>query len=118
LLSGALFAGRGVGVLLGSSVPLSAGMRRLSQGVDTALLMAALLLLWVLGFNPLVTPWLLTKLLLLVAYVVLGTLALRRAPTWRGRLWAYLAALCCFATMVAIARTKDPLWLPRLLGLA
>jgi uncharacterized membrane protein SirB2 len=118
LLSGALFAGRGVGVLLGSALPLSVGMRRLSQGVDTALLVAALLLLWVLGLSPLATPWLLLKLVLLVAYVVLGTLALRRAPTPRGKVLAFLAALCCFAAMVATARSKDPLWIPRLLGLA
>lgn len=109
LLSGGLFAGRGLGVLLGAAAAMSPAVQRASQVIDTALLAAALLLLATLKLNPFATPWLLTKLLLLVAYIVLGTLALRRAPTRQGKLLAFLAALLCFAMMVTIARTHDPL---------
>lgn len=109
LLSGGLFVGRGVGVLLGAAAPMAPWVQRASQMIDTALLAAALLLLATLRLNPFATPWLLVKLLLLVAYIVLGTLALRRAPTRRGKLTAFLAALLCFAMMLAIARTHDPL---------
>ena len=45
MLSGGLFAGRGVGVLLGAEMPMLTPVRRLSQVIDTALLAAALLLL-------------------------------------------------------------------------
>lgn len=116
LLSGGLFAGRGLGVLLGAATPLSAPVRRLSQAVDSALLAAALLLLASLRFEPLAMPWLQAKLLLLLAYIGLGTLALRRAPTAASRALAFAAALCCFVAMLGIARTRDPLGWLRWLG--
>lgn len=108
LSSGGLFAARGVGVLLGSAAPLSAPVRRLSQCIDSALLIAALLLLAALRLNPFATPWLQLKLGLLVAYIVCGTLALRRARTPAARAIAFVAALACFAAMVAVARAHDP----------
>lgn len=117
MLSGGLFAGRGVGVLMGATMPMSTPMRRLSQVIDTSLLAAALLLLATLQLNPFATPWLLAKLMLLVAYIVFGTLALRRAPTRAGKALAFAAALTCFVMMVAIARTHDPLGFLRIVGL-
>jgi uncharacterized membrane protein SirB2 len=117
LLSGALFAGRGLGVLWGSAAPMAPAVRRASQWVDTALLAAALLLLMVLQLNPFATPWLLVKLVLLVAYIVFGTLALKRAPSRAGKALAFAAALTCFAAMVATARTHDPSGFLRLVGL-
>lgn len=109
LLSGTLFAGRGLGVLAGSSVPLARPLRVASMVIDTALLIAALLLLATLQLNPFATPWLLTKLFLLVGYIVLGMLALRRARTTGGKALAYTGALCCFAMMIAVARAHHPL---------
>ncbi len=109
LASGGLFAGRGLGVLMGSTVPLAPPLRRLSQGIDTALLIAALLLLATLQINPFAMPWLQAKLALLVAYIVFGTLALRRAPTLATKAMAYAAALASFASMFAVARSHDPL---------
>ncbi len=117
LLSGGLFAGRGVGVLLGTTMPMSTPVRRLSQVIDTALLAAALLLLATLQLNPFATPWLLAKLALLIAYIVFGTLALRRAPTQVGKALAFAAALTCFVMMFTIARTHDPLGFLRIVGL-
>lgn len=116
LLSGGLFAGRGLGVLMGASTPLSPPVRRLSQAIDSALLAAALLLLASLRFEPLAMPWLQAKLVLLLAYIGLGTLALRRAPTPATRALAFAAALACFGTMLSVARTHDPLGWLRLLG--
>ena len=117
MASGGLFACRGVGVLLGAALPMSAPVRRLSQVVDTALLVAALLLLTALQLNPFATPWLQAKLALLVAYIVLGTLALKRAPGLVGKGMAFVAALTCFAMIVVIARTHDPLgWLRVFVG--
>lgn len=116
-LSGGLFAGRGLGVLLGATMPMSPPVRRLSQVIDTALLAAALVLLATLQLNPFATPWLLAKLSLLVAYIVFGTLALRRGPNQTGRVLAFIAAMTCFVMMVAIARNHDPLGFLRMLGL-
>lgn len=105
--SGMLFAGRALGVMSGARAPLSMPARRTSQVVDTALLGSALLLLATLGLNPLHAPWLMAKLALLVAYVVAGYVALRGSTPAR-RLAAFAIAAGCYASMVTIARTKDP----------
>lgn len=107
LLSGGLFACRGVGVLLGARAPMAPLVRRGSQVIDTALLAAALLLLAALELNPFATPWLRTKLGFLLAYIVFGSLALRRARFRAGKVLAFIVALACFATMVVVARTHD-----------
>jgi uncharacterized membrane protein SirB2 len=117
LLSGGLFAGRGIGVLLGATAPMARPMRRASQVIDTALLAAALLLLAILGLNPFATPWLLAKLILLSAYIAFGMLAFRRATARAGQALAFIAALSCFVMMIAIARTHDPLGFLRIVGL-
>lgn len=117
LLSGGLFAGRGIGVLMGATAPMSPSVRRLSQVIDTTLLVAAMLLLAVLQVNPFATAWLLAKLTLLVAYIVFGTLALRRATTRTGKAVAFTAALSCFVVMAVIARTHNPLGILRMVGL-
>ena len=117
MLSGGLFAGRGIGVLLGATMPMSPVVRRCSQVIDTALLVAALLLLATLQLNPFTSPWLLAKLVLLVAYIGFGILALRRAPTLAGKGLAFAAALLCFVMMLIIASTRDPLGFLRIVGL-
>ncbi len=118
IASGALFAGRGIGVLLGATMPTSKAMRRTSQVIDTALLAAAIVLLATLGLHPVTTPWIATKLVLLAAYIVLGIFALRLARTTGGRTAAFVGALACYLAIFTVARTHDP-WGPlRLLGLA
>lgn len=117
MLSGGLFAGRGLGVLMGAAMPMSLAMRRLSQLVDTALLAAALLLLATLRLNPFAMPWLQVKLSLLIAYIVLGMLALGRARARAAKALAFAAALTCFVAMIAVARTHDPLGFLRAVGL-
>lgn len=109
LASGSLFVLRGLAVLLGHSVAMRAPVRYLSYAIDSALLAAALALLAMLHLNPFTTPWLAAKLALLVAYIVLGSLALRRAHTLPRRALAFTAALLCFAAMYSIARRHDPL---------
>jgi uncharacterized membrane protein SirB2 len=114
MCSGAFFALRGFAVLAGARWPQAVWARRTSMAVDSALLLAAVLLLVALQLNPFATPWLLAKLGLLVAYVVLGVLALRRARSPAGRALSLAAALACFAAMVAVARAHHPLgpWAP------
>jgi uncharacterized membrane protein SirB2 len=47
-----------------------------------------------------------------VAYVVLGSLALKRGHTPRARTIAFVAALVTYAAMLGIARAHHPLgWL-------
>jgi uncharacterized membrane protein SirB2 len=68
-------------------------------------LLAAGAALWsLLSLDPLRDAWLGMKLLLLVFYVVLGTLALKRASAP-----AYGAAIACFLFMVSVAIAHHPL---------
>lgn len=114
ILSGSLFALRGLGVLAHARWPQAASVRYLSYSIDTVLLTAALMLLTILPGAMFANHWLTVKVLLLVVYVVLGVFALRRGRTPRMRAVFFFAALLVFATMIGIARTHHPLgWLMR-----
>ena len=111
LLSGALFALRGAGALAGMRWPRWAPLRWTSYAIDTALLTAALMLLTILPSGLYANGWLTAKLALLVAYVVLGVFAMRRARTRAGRAVCYVAALATFGMIYSIARAHHPLGL-------
>jgi uncharacterized membrane protein SirB2 len=112
LLSGGLFALRGAAVLAGARWPMAAPLRYASYAIDTTLLTAALMLFTLLPGAMFANGWLVAKLVLLATYVVLGSLALKRARTPRGRALAYGAALVAFASVATIARAHHPLgWL-------
>jgi uncharacterized membrane protein SirB2 len=108
-LSGSYFALRAFAHLAGARWPLALPARTASWVIDTGLLTAGALLWTALQFNPLRETWLGVKLVLLVVYVGLGTMALRRARTTGARLAWTAAALACFGTMVAVARAHHPL---------
>lgn len=108
-LSGALFALRGIGVLAGAGWSMRRPVRLLSQVIDTALLGAALLLLYLLQLDPFASPWLATKLALLAAYIVLGSFALKRARSRRARALCFVAALSVFLFMIGVALAHHPL---------
>jgi uncharacterized membrane protein SirB2 len=113
LLSGALFLTRGLLVQAGRQRWAMYGpVRYASYGIDTVLLTAALMLVTMLPGAMFANHWLGLKIALLVVYVALGTFALKRAQTPRGRVFAFAAALCVYATMIGIARAPHPLgWL-------
>jgi uncharacterized membrane protein SirB2 len=60
------------------------------------------------GQSPGNHPWLMAKLCALVAYIVLGTIALKRGKTLAVRASAFVAALLVFAYIVAVAVTRQP----------
>ena len=101
--SGSLFALRAFAALAGARPA-----RVASWVVDTGLLGAGGLLWATLQINPLVQTWLGTKLLLLLVYIGLGTMALRRARTPTARLGWTLAALACFGWIVGTAIAHHP----------
>ena len=107
--SGSLFLLRGLAVQAGAAWGMAAPVRYLSYGIDIVLLTAALMLLTLLPAAVFANGWLWVKIALLVLYVGLGTLALKRGRTARVRLASYVAALCVFACMYFVARTHDPL---------
>ena len=109
IASGTLFLLRGAGVLAGARWPMWAPLRYLTYTIDTVLLTAALMLVTILHQYPFVQAWLTVKVLLLVVYIVLGTFALKRARTPRGRAGFYFAALAVFLFIASVARAHDPL---------
>jgi uncharacterized membrane protein SirB2 len=58
---------------------------------------------------PFVFPWLTAKVLALVVYILLGSVALKRGKSLAIRATAYVAALLVFGYIVAVALTKNPL---------
>lgn len=107
--SGALFVVRGLSVLRGAAWPLTPAVRRASVLIDSALLGAAVTLLYILQLNPFAVGWLTTKIVLLLFYIVLGTFALKRARTAGGRLLCFLASVLCLGFMVTVAVAHHPL---------
>lgn len=107
-LSVSLFACRGVLRIAGSALANHRALRIVSQAIDTALLAAAVMLSGIIGQYPFLNGWLTAKVLLLVAYIALGTMALRRARTRWGRIAALAAALLTFAAIVGVAVTHHP----------
>lgn len=117
IASGSLFGMRGLLVQSGSRWGMATPLRYLSYGIDTVLLTAALMLVTILPGAMFANGWLAIKLLLLAAYVLLGTFALKRGPTSKVRARCFVGALVVFATMVGIARAHHPLgWLHLLYG--
>jgi uncharacterized membrane protein SirB2 len=112
--SGALFAARGFGVRAGRAWPMRRWSRRLSVGVDTGLLAAGVAMWAALGLDPVRDAWLGTKLVLLLAYIGVGSLALKRGRTAGVRTAALLVALVLYAQIVGVALAHDPMgWLAR-----
>ena len=112
LLSGSLFAVRGAFALGGARWPRALPVKWLSYAIDTSLLTAAMMLLTILPWAMFANGWLITKVVLIVAYVVLGVLAMRPQRTRRARALYYAAALLAFAAIYGIARAHHPLaWL-------
>lgn len=108
-LSVALFAARGLGVLSGQAWPMKGWARGLAPFIDSLLLIAGGTLWWLLQLNPTQDHWLGTKLVLLIVYIALGTLALRRAPSPMAKALCFAAALAVVAFMVSIALAHHPL---------
>lgn len=112
-VSGALFLLRGTGVLAGRSWPMHPLARRASVAIDTLLLSAGVTMWVLLSWHPVQHPWLGTKLGLLLLYIVLGSLALKRAPRPGQRVFFFIAALAVYGFMASVAVAHHPLGLLR-----
>lgn len=109
IASGSLFLLRGLAVQGGARWAMSAPLRYASYGIDTVLLTAAFMLLTILPGAVFANGWLTTKIAFLVAYVILGSYALKRGGSRPERLAFFVAAVCVYASMIAIARAHHPL---------
>ncbi len=103
-----LFLLRGVWMMADSPRLQARWVRVIPHVNDTLLLSSGLGLAVILGQYPLVDGWLTAKFFALIAYIVLGTVALKRGKTRGQRIAAWIAALLVFGYMVAVARAHTP----------
>ena len=108
IASGAVFAVRGLFALLGMRWPRWLLVKWASYTIDTALLTAAAMLFTILPAGMFANGWLALKVVLVVAYIVLGILAMRTSLTTPRRAAFYLAALAVYAQVYGIARAHHP----------
>lgn len=76
---------------------------------DAILLTAAIVLTILIGQYPLIDAWLTAKVFGLIAYIILGALALQAGRGARLRIGAGLSAVLVFGWIVTVALTKNPL---------
>lgn len=107
-LSYSLFFLRGAWMLRDSPLLQQRWVKYAPHTVDSVLLLSAIALAWQLGISPLANPWLAAKIVALLGYVVIGSVALKRGKTKRIRLTAWLVAQSIFFYMVSVAVTHDP----------
>lgn len=108
-ISGLFFLVRGAWMLMDSAMLQKKWVKILPHIVDTLLLACAIGLCVVLGQYPFVVDWLTVKVVMLVAYIVLGVIALKRGKTKAIRTLAFFAAIACFLFMVSVAFSHHPL---------
>jgi uncharacterized membrane protein SirB2 len=78
---------------------------------DSILLAAGIALVVMLGQYPFVDGWLTAKIFGLLAYILLGALALKPGRDPRWRMAAGLAAVGVFGWIVSVALSKHPMGL-------
>lgn len=102
-----LFVARGLWMLLDSPRLQDRWVKVVPHLNDTLLFVAAIGMLFTGGLNPLTHPWLLVKIMGLLLYIYLGTMAIKRGKTKGQRTLYFLAALATIGYIIAVAVTKQ-----------
>ena len=109
-LSGVFFLLRGAWMLAESPLLQRRWVRIVPHIVDTGLLASAVALAVWSAQYPFAQSWLTAKVVALLAYIVLGMIALKHGRTRRIRGAAYVAATLVFLYIVGVAASKNPLF--------
>jgi len=95
--------------MMTNSGRLQQRMTRIAPHIlDTVFLGSGIAMLVLLSLNPLSQSWLLAKFAGLIAYILLGSVAIRRGLTQQVRLLSFIGALSAFAYVVGVAFSKSP----------
>jgi uncharacterized membrane protein SirB2 len=106
------FVLRGIWMLRSSPLSQHRLTRTAPHVVDALFLVTGIIMIAQLHLVVLQNDWLLAKFGGLLAYIVLGAIALRHGRTLRIRALAFVGALLAFAYVVGAAIYKSPLsWL-------
>ena len=99
---------RGILMIRASPLINARWIRVLPHINDTVLLVAALSLAVMSEQYPFVEGWVTAKVLGVIAYIILGSLALRAGSTRRMRISCWLAAMAVFGWIVSVALSRQP----------
>lgn len=108
-LSISLFFLRGVWSMRASPIMQQRWVKIAPHIIDTLLLGSALTMAWLSQQWPFQQAWLTAKVFGLIAYIILGSIALKRGKTKQIRFAAWLMALVTVAYIVAVALSRNPL---------
>lgn len=106
-LSFAGFFIRGIWMLKDSPLLQQRWVRISPQVVDTVLLVSAIVLAVQLRFSPMEQPWLMAKIIALLAYIGVGLVAMRFGRSKRTRLVAWALGMVIFLYIVSVALNKS-----------
>ncbi|MGL1834767.1 SirB2 family protein [Rhodocyclaceae bacterium SMB388] len=107
VLSAMGFALRGWWMFSGSPLLRHRATRLLPHVVDSMLLGSAIVLAMMISQYPFAANWVTAKVGGLIAYILLGTIALKRGRTRRQRMLAWCAAASVYAWIVSVALSKN-----------
>ena len=79
----------------------------LPHSIDTILLGSAIGMAIIASINPFEQHWLAAKILALLAYIVAGTFAIKRAQSANAQNISFALALACFAYILMVAISKQ-----------
>ncbi len=108
LLTVSGFLLRGFWMFTGSALLQHRATRVLPHVIDTIFLLSGIYLLVQLGGGTLGQPWMICKLLGLLAYIAFATVALKGARTPAIRATAFVAALAVFAYAYGVSLSRSP----------
>lgn len=106
VLSILFFVIRAYWSVTGSSLLQHRLVKTLPHVIDTVLLAAGIALTAMIGAHQ---PWILAKIVALIAYIGVGVIAIKRGKTPKTRAIAALVAILIFAYIVGVAINKHPL---------
>lgn len=87
-------------------------LKILPHVIDTFLLLFAGHLMMTIQQYPFVDGWLTAKLIALIAYILVGTIAIKRGKTATIRLWASIGSVAIFAYIFGVAKSHSVMsWL-------
>lgn len=107
VLSAAGFLLRGTWMITGNALLRHRLTRVLPHVIDSTLLLSAIALAVMIEQYPFSAGWVTAKVIGLLAYILLGTLALKRGRTRSIRFAAFAAAIAVYAWIVSVALTKN-----------
>ena len=102
------FVLRGYWMMIESPLLQAKPAKILPHIIDTCLLASALLMVYMSAQYPFVQSWLTVKVFALIAYIILGTIALKRGKTRQQRIVAWLLSILVFAYIVLVAFSRTP----------